>query len=94
MTDRMIENRIKKLIDLEAQIAALQKEMDSVKDELKADMEERGADSLVTEKGAKIYWHEVLTNRFDTTAFKKAHEDMYRAFTKETKSRPFKYYAA
>lgn len=94
MTDRMIENRIKKILDLEAQIAELQKEVESVKDELKADMEERGADSVVTEKGAKIYWREVISNRFDTTAFKKSHADLYKAYTKETTSRPLKIYAA
>ena len=94
MTDRMIENRIKKLMDIEAQIAELEKAANAVKDEIKADMEERGTDSLVTEKGAKVYWKEVSTSRFDTTTFKKEHADMYKVYTKETKSRPFKFFAA
>ena len=31
----------------------------------------------------------VLSNRFDTTAFKKAHGDLYRAYTRQSQSRRF-----
>lgn len=40
MTERMIENRIKKLSALEEQIAQLQEQTDAIKGELKADLEE------------------------------------------------------
>lgn len=42
MTERMIENRIRKLSALEKQIAQLQGEADVIKGELKADLEEKG----------------------------------------------------
>lgn len=42
MTERMIENRVKKLSALEEQIAQLQEQADAIKGELKADLEEKG----------------------------------------------------
>ena len=48
MTERMIENRIRKLSVLEEQILQLQKHADAIKRELKADMEEKGVDELKT----------------------------------------------
>ena len=41
MTERMIENRVKKLSALEEQIALLQEQADAIKGELKADLEEK-----------------------------------------------------
>lgn len=46
MTERMIENRVKKLSALEKQIAQLQEQADAIKGELKADLEEKGLDEL------------------------------------------------
>ena len=94
MTDRMIENRIKKLMEIKAQIEELEKAANAVKEEIKADMAERGTDTLVTEKGAKVYWKEVSENRFDTTTFKKEHAYMYTSYTKKITSRPFRFFAA
>ena len=36
-----------------------------------------------------IRWTSVLSNRFDTTGFKKIYGDLYKAFTKQTSSRRF-----
>ena len=36
-----------------------------------------------------IRWTSVLTNRFDTTAFKKVLPDVYKAYTKQITSRRF-----
>lgn len=44
MTERMIENRVKKLSALEKQIEQLQKQADAIEGELKADLEEKGLD--------------------------------------------------
>jgi predicted phage-related endonuclease len=37
----------------------------------------------------KVRWTKVISNRFDTTAFKKAHEDIYGMFTKASETRRF-----
>ena len=46
MTERMIENRVKKLSALESQIAELQEQADAIKAELKAALEEKGIHSV------------------------------------------------
>ena len=55
---------------------------------LLAEMLERDTEEL--EAGAYIIrWTSVLSNRFDTTGFKKVYGDLYKAFTKQTASRRF-----
>lgn len=71
MTERMIENRIKKLSALEEQIAQLQGQADTIKGELKADLEEKGLDELKT-KNFLIRWKEIINNRLDGKALKAA----------------------
>ena len=36
-----------------------------------------------------VRWTSVLSNRFDTTSFKKVYGDLYKAFTKQSASRRF-----
>jgi predicted phage-related endonuclease len=36
-----------------------------------------------------VRWTPVLSQRFDTTGFKKAYGDLYKDFTKQTASRRF-----
>jgi predicted phage-related endonuclease len=67
--------------DLEAQIR-------NIEDEIKAEMTVREVDELVAGP-FKIKWTKFISNRFDTTAFKKAHEDIYNLFTKPQESRRF-----
>lgn len=48
MTERMIENRIKKLRELEAQQKELEAAAEAIRAKLKADREEKGVDELKT----------------------------------------------
>lgn len=88
MTERMIENRIKKLSALESQIAELQEQVDTIKGELKSDLEEKGLDELKT-KNFFIRWKEIVSNRLDSKALKAAFPDVYNQFVKQTSSRRF-----
>lgn len=71
MTERMIENRIKKLSALEEQIAQLQEQAEEIKAELKADLDEKGVQELRT-KNFLIKWKEIVSNRLDGKALKAA----------------------
>ena len=65
----------------EAQAEALR---DSIKEEmLNNDTEEMEVGTYI------IRWTSVLSNRFDSTSFKKVHGDLYKAFTKQVTSRRF-----
>ena len=48
-----------------------------------------GLQSKLTAGQYIIRWTSVLSNRFDTTGFKKVYGDLYKAFTKQTNSRRF-----
>lgn len=88
MTDRMIDNRVKKLRELERQVKELEQEIDSIKEELKKDMEEKGIEEAET-KNYIIRWKEVINKRFDTKAFEREHGNMYNQYLKQTTTRRF-----
>ncbi len=62
--------------------------VESIKDEIKRHMDGMGVEEL--EAGTHIIrYTTVLSNRFDSTAFKKVMPDVYKAYTKQTTSRRF-----
>ena len=80
--------KIEALNEWEAIIADAQAEAEAIRDEIKAEMLERDTEELVA--GAYIVrWTSVLSNRFDTTGFKKVYGDLYKAFTKSVSSKRF-----
>lgn len=88
MTERQIENRIKKLQVIEAQRKELEAQAEALKAELKADLEEKGLNELQT-KNFIIRWKSVISNRLDGKALKAAFPDIYSQFTKQSESRRF-----
>ena len=88
MTERMIENRIKKLSALEEQIAQLQEQADVIKGDLKADLEEKGLEGLQT-KNFLIRWKEIVSNRLDGKALKAALPEIYNQYCRTTSIRRF-----
>lgn len=63
-------------------------EAEAIRSSIKAEMEERGVEEL--QAGSYIIrWTSVLSNRFDSAAFKRVHDDLYKAFTKQVASRRF-----
>ena len=88
MTEKMIENRIKKLQAIEAQREELETQADAIRSELKADLEEKGVDELKT-KSFLIRWKEIVSNRIDSKALKAALPDVYGQFCKASVSRRF-----
>ena len=79
---------IEKLKEWEAIQAEAAAEVESLKDQVKAEMNARGVEEL--EAGQYIArFTTVLSSRFDTTVFKREHAEMYRQYTKQTTSRRF-----
>ena len=88
MSKNELINKIEALNEWENIIAEAQAEAEALRDSIKEEMLERETEELVV--GAYIVrWTSVLSNRFDTTAFKKIYGDLYKAFTKQTSSRRF-----
>ena len=80
--------KIELLNKYEAMIEELKAEAETVRDAIKAEMMERDTEELIAGQYI-IRWATVLSNRFDTTAFKKVLPDLYKAYTKQTTSRRF-----
>ncbi len=80
--------KIEALQEMEAFLEEIKAEAESLRDTIKADMMEKGLEEMEAGKYI-IRWTPVLSNRFDTTGFKKAYGDLYKAYTKQTASRRF-----
>ena len=61
---------------------------DAIRETIKAEMMERDTEELIAGQYI-IRWTSVLSNRFDSTAFKKVMPEIYKAYTKQTTSRRF-----
>ena len=83
-----IVSKIEEIKELEALIAEAEEEATALRDTIKAEMLLRDVEEL--EAGQYIVrWSTVISNRFDTTAFKKVYADLYKSFTKQSTSRRF-----
>ena len=72
--------KIEALNEWERLIAEAQAEAEAIKDSIKAEMLEQQTEEL--EAGAYIIrWTSVLTNRFDSTAFKREYGELYKRFS-------------
>lgn len=83
-----ITSKIEQLRELEELIEEAKAEAEALRDEIKAEMQKQGKEEM--EVGRYIVrWTSVLSNRFDSTAFKKVMPEVYKAYTKQTASRRF-----
>ena len=85
-----LETKITKMQEYEAlaEEAKAEAEAEALRDEIKAELTRRNAEEVTTEKYI-VRWTSVLSQRFDSTAFKRAMPDVYKAFTKQVSSRRF-----
>ena len=83
-----ITTKIEALRDLEELIEEAKAEAETLRDEIKAEMMARDIEELSASQFI-VRWTSILSNRFDTTGFKKAYGDLYKQYTKQTASRRF-----
>ena len=72
----------------EAMMEELKAEADTIRNTIKAEMEAREVEELIAGQYILRYTA-VLSNRFDSTAFKKVMPEIYKAYTKQVSSRRF-----
>ena len=83
-----ITTKIEELKELESLIEEAKAEAEALRDVIKAEMLARDTEEL--EAGAYIIrWTSGLSQRFDSTAFKKVMPDIYKAYLKQVSSRRF-----
>ena len=88
MSINEITSKVEALKELETLIEEAKVEAEALRNEIKAEMLNRDTEEL--EAGQYIVrWTSVLSQRFDTTAFKKVMPDVYKAYTRQVSSRRF-----
>jgi predicted phage-related endonuclease len=87
-TTNELISKIEELKQLERLIKEAEKEVESLKNEIKEEMQLRNTEEM--EVGIYIVRNtSVLSNRFDSTTFKKAMPEVYKMYVKQTASRKF-----
>jgi predicted phage-related endonuclease len=88
MSQNEMISKVEQLREWEALLEEAQTEIEALRDSIKAEMLEKGTEEL--QVGTYIIrWTSVLSNRFDSTAFKKEYADLYKSYTKQVASKRF-----
>ena len=80
--------KIELLNKYEAMMEELKAEADTIRNSIKAEMEAREVEELIAGQYI-VRYTSVLSQRFDSTAFKKVMPEIYKAYTKQVSSRRF-----
>ena len=88
MTNRQLDNRVKKPQAIEAQQKDLEAQAEAIRAEIKADLEAKGEDEHDTGSFV-IRWKEIISRRLDGKALKSALPDVFAAYSRESTSRRF-----
>lgn len=88
MSATEMTEKIRELKELKVMADELAKEISAIEDAIKAEMTERNTEEVLIDV-YKVRWTKVISNRFDTTGFKKAMPDLYNQFTKPSETRRF-----
>lgn len=88
MSKNEIVTKIEQLKEWEAILEEAQAEVEALRDSIKAEMLSRETEEM--QVGTYIVrWTSVLSNRFDSSAFKKEYGDLYKKYTKQVSSKRF-----
>ena len=88
MSTNELTTKIEALQEWERLMEEAKAEAEAIRDEIKQEMLNRDTDEL--EAGQYIVrWTSVISQRFDSTAFKKVMPEIYKAYTKQVSSRRF-----
>lgn len=88
MSKETLTAKVRELKELKAMQEELNAEIATIEDELKAEMLSQGAEEITVDV-FKLRYKLVESTRFDSSAFKKTHADLYAQYTKTTATRRF-----
>ena len=88
MANNELLNKIEALNEWEALMEEAKAEAEAIRDSLKQEMLMRGTEEL--EVGQyMVRYQSIVSNRFDSSAFKKALPDVYKSFIRQSTSKRF-----
>ena len=88
MSTSEITSKVRELKELKAMLEEIEAEIDTIEDEIKAEMTARNTEEMSVDV-YKVRWTKVTSSRFDTSAFKKTHAELYNQYTKQTETHRF-----
>ena len=88
MSKKKQQEKVQELVELRQMAAELADEIEALTDEIKADMDRQGVDTLEAGKHT-IRWAVVKSSRFDSRAFRETYPTIYDQYTKFTEVRRF-----
>ena len=88
MSKKKLQEKVQELVSLREMAAELADEISTLEDEIKADMDRQGVDTLAAGKHT-IRWAVVKSSRFDSRAFRETYPTIYDQYTKSTEVRRF-----
>ena len=80
--------KIELLNKYEAMMEEMKSQADAIRNEIKAEMDVRDLEEMIAGQYI-VRYTSVLSNRFDSTAFKRVMPEIYKAYTKQVSSRRF-----
>ncbi len=88
MSKNELTKKVRELKELKAFADEIAAEITTIEDELKAEMNAQGVEEMMVDV-FKLRYKTVTSSRFDTSAFKATHGELYAQYTKPTVSRRF-----
>lgn len=88
LSKKEMKERVARRLELDAMMKAFEAEMKEIDDSLKKEMERRNVEELVVGFNM-VRWTPYVRNQFDSSAFKKAHPEMYAEWQKQVSGRRF-----
>ena len=88
MSKNEMLTKIEMLNHYEAMAAEFKKQADTIRDEIKAEMLSQNTETLIVDRYI-IRWTDVLSQRFDSTSFKRVCPELYQVYVKQVASRRF-----
>ena len=83
-----LTGKVRELKELRIMAAELEAEITSLEDAIKAEMTAQGTNELIVDV-FKVRWTPVISSRFDSTAFKATHAELYKQYSKPVETRRF-----
>ena len=88
LSKKVAAEKLARYEELKAQAKVLEDELSAIESEFKSELDRRGVEEWEI-GNKKVRWNSILSNRFDTTGFKKEFPDVYKKWTKQVASRRF-----
>lgn len=88
MSTSELTEKARQLKELQSLIEDAEQEAEALKDAIKAHMQENGVEECRAGM-FKVRWSKVKSSRFDTTAFRATHKELYSQYLRQTETRRF-----